>query len=341
MTTLVLSPTPGRYRSQAAETQLLAALTPSPNRVGRPLGLAPAVLWRCCQASVARNIESAQALRRDLLDKPVLAASCGIDSPDKVPSQPMMSRFIHKLQSPRLAPLVDAATGGALRLLPWTAGWASAHGVFERAGAGAYHGDRFMGPNVAEFWPFIHIAKDTEEDPLVLEINAALPTYLPEEVRQEAAQEMALAVLEGTLSHDAIAERSVEFVRAYYRRFGRKHGPLSLDVPLHGTEDFTLLHKVEGAARDPLVALEAQERTRTISAITGGLEADDVRLHNSTDIYWMSERLYQAGFRSGNADWRDFQKEKRRGAQPKRRSKQPVPPRLAEELGADDGQYAS
>ena len=73
------------------DSELLARLR-GPKRRGRP-GYAPKILWRCYLTRYVLGIESVSALLRLLRDNPYIARVCGIDSPDKMPSQPTLSRF--------------------------------------------------------------------------------------------------------------------------------------------------------------------------------------------------------------------------------------------------------
>ena len=77
------------------DSEFLAALR-GPKRRGRP-GYAPKILWRCYLTRYVLGIESVSALLRLLRDNPYIAHACGIDSPNKMPSQPTLSRFGTKL----------------------------------------------------------------------------------------------------------------------------------------------------------------------------------------------------------------------------------------------------
>lgn len=77
------------------DAELLAQLR-GPKRRGRP-GYAAKILWRCYLTRYVLGIESVSALLRLLRDNPYIARACGIDSPDKMPSQPTLSRFGTKL----------------------------------------------------------------------------------------------------------------------------------------------------------------------------------------------------------------------------------------------------
>lgn len=67
-----------------------------PTRRG-PKGHNPEILWHCYVAYYYMGLESVSALIRILYDNPFIAQTCGINSPDEIPSQPTFSRFGAKL----------------------------------------------------------------------------------------------------------------------------------------------------------------------------------------------------------------------------------------------------
>ena len=77
----------------------LIARLRGPKRRG-PKGYDPEILWRCFVTYYYLGLESVSALIRYLEDNPFVAQVCGIESPDKFPSQPTFSRFFSKLATP-------------------------------------------------------------------------------------------------------------------------------------------------------------------------------------------------------------------------------------------------
>ena len=86
------------------DTDFLKALTPK-RRFGRPSYPAK-ILWRSYLVRYALGLNSVSALIRTLQDNPFIAATCGIDSPDTIPSQPTYSRFMTRLSRRNVAVLV-------------------------------------------------------------------------------------------------------------------------------------------------------------------------------------------------------------------------------------------
>lgn len=79
------------------DDDLLARLR-GPKRRGRP-GYAPQLLWRCYVAYYVLGLPSVSDLIRTLRDNPYIAAACGIETPNDMPSQPTFSRFGARLAS--------------------------------------------------------------------------------------------------------------------------------------------------------------------------------------------------------------------------------------------------
>jgi hypothetical protein len=72
-------------------------------------------------------------------------------------------------------------------------------------------------------------------------ISAAVPRHLPKDLRDDAIQNIWMAVLEGRLKCSEIASRAHEFVRAEYKSNHNAWSPRSLDVPLWIDSNTTLL----------------------------------------------------------------------------------------------------
>lgn len=72
-------------------------------------------------------------------------------------------------------------------------------------------------------------------------ITAAVPRYHSKDVRDDAIQNIWLAVIERRLKRDEITSRAYKFVRAEYNINHNKYGPRSLDVPIWIDGKTTLL----------------------------------------------------------------------------------------------------
>lgn len=72
-------------------------------------------------------------------------------------------------------------------------------------------------------------------------ISAAMPLHLSRDHRDDAIQNMWVAVKEGRVKHSEIASRAKEFVSAEYRINHDAWGPRSLDVPIYLEGNATLL----------------------------------------------------------------------------------------------------
>lgn len=77
------------------DEELLTKLK-GPKRRGRR-GYEPSILWHCYVAYYILGLPSVSDLIRLLYDNPYIAATCGIDWPAGIPSQPTFSRFFTKL----------------------------------------------------------------------------------------------------------------------------------------------------------------------------------------------------------------------------------------------------
>jgi hypothetical protein len=72
-------------------------------------------------------------------------------------------------------------------------------------------------------------------------IAAAVPRHLPSDLRDDAIQNIWVAVCEGRVNRNEIAVRAKEFIRAEYRTNHNAWGARSLDVPLWIDSNTTLL----------------------------------------------------------------------------------------------------
>jgi len=80
---------------------------------------------------------------------------------------------------------------------------------------------------------------------IVAEIAMAVPRHLPADLRDDAIQNIWLAVIEGRLKRSEIASRAPEFIRAEYKNSPHNAwGPRSLDVPIWIDSNTTLIETV-------------------------------------------------------------------------------------------------
>jgi hypothetical protein len=88
-----------------------------------------------------------------------------------------------------------------------------------------------------QVWPY-----GDSDDPVILAVNAAIPRTLPQQIREEACQELALAIVAGRCSPKSAARRADEFIRkarAGYQFSAKLE--LSLDLPAPGQTSDTPL----------------------------------------------------------------------------------------------------
>ncbi len=93
-----------------------------------------------------------------------------------------------------------------------------------------YHHRTLTGPSSCLQYPYI--GSDNEHADgldLLLTIHRAVPMTLPESIRAEVCQDLAVAVLEGTVELSRLGIAIPGFLRAVQRRFPTKFGPRSLD----------------------------------------------------------------------------------------------------------------
>lgn len=83
---------------------------------------------------------------------------------------------------------------------------------------------------------------------IVDEIEAAVPRHLPRDLRDDAIQNIWMAVLEGRLKRSEIPSRAHEFVRAEYKTNHNAWGEHSLDLPIYIDSNTTLLDRLSTEA---------------------------------------------------------------------------------------------
>lgn len=77
--------------------------------------------------------------------------------------------------------------------------------------------------------PGFSVVEEPTPEELIIAIDAALPRRFPPLVRQEARQEMLLALLESRLRLGEVKHRAHEFIREIYRQYPEIGAPVSLD----------------------------------------------------------------------------------------------------------------
>jgi len=102
-----------------------------------------------------------------------------------------------------------------------------------------------------QVWPFVPESTGNIEHDLVAAVDAAVSKTIPEIIRQDVCQDLILAVLEGEVAMEALAGSSERYVKAVFRRYPTKYGPLSLDAPLPWSDGGRSLH--DTLANSPLI----------------------------------------------------------------------------------------
>ena len=98
------------------------------------------------------------------------------------------------------------------------------------------------GRRVELCYPFVPaISTPRPEHELLMAINDAVPREIPEDRRADICQELAIAVLIGDVDVSQLGTAWKAMMSKVYKLHPTTWGPLSLDAPLPGTENFTLL----------------------------------------------------------------------------------------------------
>lgn len=79
-------------------------------------------------------------------------------------------------------------------------------------------------------WPY-----GESDDPVVVLVNRVIPRDLPEQIRAEACQELAVAILSGRCSKASARKRSVEYVARARKGYQFSSRNLSLELPMPGS----------------------------------------------------------------------------------------------------------
>lgn len=92
-------------------------------------------------------------------------------------------------------------------------------------------------------YPFISGLRNDEGFDLLMAIHNAVPKSLPESIRAEVCQDVALLIIEGKLDVNAVASVVPGCIKAVNRQFAPFFAPLSLDQPVFPGSD-TLLREL-------------------------------------------------------------------------------------------------
>jgi hypothetical protein len=119
--------------------------------------------------------------------------------------------------------------------------WDKAHGNKERKTR------RYFEENpLPEFYPFIPKGLDVIADSidgmeLLIEVNKSVPKEIPEYAREDICQELLVAILSGEIERNLLADRAIikGFISKTFKSIST--WDLSLDAPLYGDDDRTLL----------------------------------------------------------------------------------------------------
>jgi len=93
-------------------------------------------------------------------------------------------------------------------------------------------------------YPFvIHDGGKPEHD-LLRAVNAAVPKWLPEEMRADVCQDLVVGILAGDFDKDNLKLPAKEMMARVQKMFPTKYGPISLDAIMPGTDDMRLLDMI-------------------------------------------------------------------------------------------------
>jgi hypothetical protein len=86
--------------------------------------------------------------------------------------------------------------------------------------------------SAAAYWPYL---KDTnhQDYEMIAVINNAVPRTLPEYVRADICQNLAVSILLGEIQLDDLQKAIPVLVKSAWKDSPSKYGPLSLDAPLN------------------------------------------------------------------------------------------------------------
>lgn len=117
---------------------------------------------------------------------------------------------------------------------------------------------RDYAPAGMQVWPFQRAASD----PLVARINALVPKAIPEYVREEVCQEVAVLILEGAVVSQEMVERCIKATFRRYPIMSNHRGFFALDAYVAGEAS-------NPRFGDALVGLEGQAGARWLRRSNG------------------------------------------------------------------------
>lgn len=90
-------------------------------------------------------------------------------------------------------------------------------------------------------YPFIIQTRDTPEHELLRFVNAAVPRQLPDQMRADVCQDLAVALLSGEVSRERAPALVKKLISANWKINPSRYGPLSLDATIPGTESLRMI----------------------------------------------------------------------------------------------------
>lgn len=173
----------------------------------------------------------------------------------------------HRVADPQDEGAVRRANGTVVRL--WMCGSCGERALKSKAGSWSHMGVRgprgayAKGADTSDLrWPY-----GATVDPLVARINEAVPRTLPEQIREEACQELAVALLTGEPLTDEVIKAALRAARFGYQFSSRTEW--SMDEPAPGQRTQTPLRDLLASSSVvdiASVASEADEALWDLSA---------------------------------------------------------------------------
>ncbi|MGI9293435.1 MAG: hypothetical protein ACR2PS_05580 [Pseudomonadales bacterium] len=83
------------------------------------------------------------------------------------------------------------------------------------------------------FYPYLIVQPEfgvNEGQDLLLKINNAVPAALPDQIRADVCQDLAVAILSGDMAESELDNEAILFVKKVFKMYPTKWGPISLDA---------------------------------------------------------------------------------------------------------------
>lgn len=96
-------------------------------------------------------------------------------------------------------------------------------------------------------YPYLR-GRDDDGARLIEAVNSVVPRTFPDHMRADICQDLLLSVLEGESTIEQLKAGTSSAVRKYYKLHPGKFGPISLDAPIPGTENLTLIDTIPSDA---------------------------------------------------------------------------------------------